>query len=126
MTTAPPKYHRTYFQSVWPLTAAEHAALDNLEATDDDYLKFAYTMRMLDIVVTDRPERYRYYLDEDLYQCIQATKAAGGLKGWTMPAICNEPTLIERRRQLLAHICEQYQRARPIATKKAGGGCVQS
>lgn len=117
-------YHRTYFDNTWPLTAKQHAALDNLDATDDDFLKFTYIMRMLDIVVTDRPERYRYYLDEDLYQCIQATKAAGGLKGWVMPAICNEVTLLANRLQILDLICEQYNNSQINTVSSAGGGAT--
>lgn len=73
-------YHRNYFENICPLTAAQKQALDYFDDTNDNYLIFCYIMRLLDIIITDRPERRQDYLITDVFQCILDKKAEGRLR----------------------------------------------
>lgn len=109
-TTANPATPLHYFETVilgtTALTQHQRHRLEYLYKTGDPmYLKYMFTMRMLDIVVSDYSERYKYYLDEFLYWQIRAAKARDLLDtNWNMPAICDSATLLERRALLLSAI----------------------
>jgi len=108
----PIKQPRNYFENLIPdktvLSIHQKHILNNLSDTDPMYLQYTFLMRMLDIVISDYPERYKYYLDDNLYWTIQGAKIRGEITNWSMPNKCNEDTLLKHRGFILANIDNIY------------------